>query len=242
MENNLNLISKYLKRKNWVYDGTQYIFRDILIDDSFIKSSVDCVLPKKGQSYIRSKFVWCLDKIMNDVHDVFGETVAFDVDYFVDGKVAENVYISDETNQEIRKELKKFNWYKLKGKPPIDTRFSCGVKVFPSTKKPYADYECVDFNFFWDVFDLTINDIPVEVDSNFYREAKGYIENLMQDTDFSSDISDIFYLATEKDFQLMSTDMYVIANGYLRKIDGVDNGYGIWDGSPNVSQLFSKRT
>ena len=121
MENNLNLISKYLKRRNWVYDGTQYIFSDILISDSFITSSVDCVLPKKGQSYIRSKFVWCLDKIMNDVYDMFGEKVAFDVEYFVDGEVAENVYISDETNQEIREKLKEFNWYKLKGKPPIDT-------------------------------------------------------------------------------------------------------------------------
>lgn len=242
MENNLNLISKYLKRRNWVYDGTQYIFRDILINDSFIKSSVDCILPKKGQSYTRSKFVWCLDNIMNDVYDMFGEKVAFEVDYFVDGEVAENVYLSDETMQEIREELKKFNWYKLKGKPPIDTKFSCEVKVFPSTKKPYADYECVDFAFFWDVFNITINDIPVEVDSNFYREAKGYIENLMQDTDFSSDISDIFYLATEKDFQLMSTDMYVVANGFLRKIDGVNNGYGLWDSEVNLTQLFSART
>lgn len=241
MNDNFNLILKYLKRKNWNYDGTQYIFRDISINDSYINSIIDCVLPKKGQSYTRGKFVWSLEQIMKDVHDMFGEKVAFEVDFFVDGKTAENVYLSDEVKKEIREELKKFNWYELKGKPPIDTRFSCELKVFPSTKKPQADYENVEFNFFWDVFNITVNDISVEVDSNFYQEAKGYIETLMMDNDFSSDVSDIFYLATEKDFQFRNTDMYVIANGYLRKIDGVDNGHGIWKGELNTSHLFSAR-
>lgn len=241
MKDTLNLISKYLKRKNWVYDGTQYFFRDISIENYNINSIIDCVLPKKGQSYTRAKFAWSLDHIMNDVHDLFGEKVAFEVDFFVDGKTAKDVYLSDETKKEIREELKNFNWYKLKGKPPIDTRFSCEVKVFPSNKEPHADYENVNFNFFFDVFNITVNDIPVVVDSDFYQEAKGYIETLMFDNDFSSDISDIFYLATEKDFQFVNTDLYVTANGYLRKIDGVDNGHGIWDTRIDVSQLFSAR-
>lgn len=242
MKNNLELVSKYLKRKKWVYDGTEYLFRDVKPEGSYIHSIIDCILPKKGQSYTRSKFVWCLENIMNDVYDMFGEKVPFEVDFFVDGKVAENVYLSDETKQEIRKKLKEVHWFKLKGKPPIDTRFSCEVKVFPSNKKPHSDYETVEFSFFWDVFNITINDIPVEVDSRFYQEAKGYIDTVMLDNDFGSDISDIYYSACEKDFQLSGTDMYVIANGYLRKIDGVDGGYGIWNMSANPTQLFSART
>ena len=173
---------------------------------------------------------------------MFDEKIAFQAKYFVDGEVAENVYLNEKTKLEIREGLKKVNWFELKDKPPINTKFSCEVKVYPSSKPPYADNESVDFPFFWDVFNITVDDTPVEVNSDFYKEAKGYIDTLMVDNDFSSDISDIFYLATEKDFQLMGTDMYVVANGFLRKIDGVNNGHGIWDGVPNVSQLFSKRT
>lgn len=241
MKNNLNLISKYLKKRNWVYDDTQYIFRVIEPKDSYFQFIIDCVLPKKGQSYTSSKFEWCLFQIMKETNDMFDEKIAFQAKYFVDGEVAENVYLNEKTKLEIREGLKKVNWFELKDKPPINTKFSCEVKVYPSSKPPYADNESVDFPFFWDVFNITVDDTPVEVNSDFYKEAKGYIDTLMVDNDFSSDITDIIYSICEKDFGFINTDMYIIANGWLRKIDGVDDGYGIWDGRLKPDQLFSAK-
>lgn len=93
MENTYNLISKYLKKRKWLFDGTQYVFRTAEWDESLMVCLIDCILPEKGQSYTRTKFRYNFDDIMTDVYDVFGEKIAFDVDFFVDGEVAKEVYL-----------------------------------------------------------------------------------------------------------------------------------------------------
>lgn len=241
MEETFKLITKYLKRKKWDYDETQYVFRTAEPKDSYIECLIDCVLPKKGQSYTRLKFGYDFNRIMEDIYDMFGEKIAFEVDFFVDGNVAQDVYLSTNTKQKIRDELKTFNWFKVKGKPPIDTRFSCELKVYPSNKNPAVNSEGIDFYYFWDVFNITINDISVKIEESYYAEAKGYIDNFMLDNDFSSDIADIFYTACEDEFQFKDTDLYVSASGFSRKIDGVDNGHGVWTNVINPTNFFSKR-
>jgi hypothetical protein len=241
MENTYNLISRYLKKKKWLFDGTQYVFRTAEWDKSLMVCLIDCILPEKGQSYTRTKFRYNFDDIMTDVYDVFGEKIAFDVDFFVDGEVAKEVYLSTNTKQKIRDGLKTLNWFKIKGKPPIDTKFSCELKVYPSTREPSSDNETVDFYYFWDVFNITFNDIPVEVEEPYYAEAKGYIESYMLDNDFSSDVSDIFYEACEQDFQFSNNELYIYATGFLRKIDGVDNGHGVWTNETNPTHFFRQR-
>jgi hypothetical protein len=241
MENTYNLISRYLKKKKWVFDGTQYVFRTAEWDESLMVCLIDCILPEKGQSYTRTKFRYNFDDIMMDVYDMFGEKISFEVDFFVDGEVAKEVYLSVNTKRKIRDSLKKVNWFKIKGKPPIDTKFSCELKVYPSTREPSSDNESVNFYYFWDVFNITFNDIPVEVEESHYDDAKGYIDTVMLDNDFSSDIADIFYGACEDDFKFQNTDMYISAIGYLRKIDGVDNGHGVWRISDNPTHFFRQR-
>lgn len=238
-------VIKYLTKKKWIYDGTEYRFRNPRMVEGYLQSEVDCILPKKGQSYTRIKFADVLQsEIMVDVFYMFDEKIAFEVDFFVDGKVAEDVFISEETNARIRKGLKEIYWFKINGKRPIDTKFSCEVKVFPSaSKKITIETDNVDFPFFFDVFNLTYNDSPVVVKESMYRQAKAAIENFMSDNDFSSDVADKYYLACEPDFRFSNTDLYVSAHGHIRKIDGVDLGLADWKWNPNFTpyhQLFDK--
>ena len=241
MEETFKLITKYLKRKRWEYDGTQYIFRTAEWDESLIVCIVDCILPEKGQSYTKAKFRDSLNNIMANVYDIFDEKMAFSVDFFVDGKEAKSFYLSDNVKRKIRDGLKKVNRFNINGKPPINTKFSCDLKVYPSTKEPSVDDEFVNFYYFWDVFNITFNDIPVKVEESHYADAKGYIDTFMLDNDFSSDIADIFYEACEDEFKFGSTDMYISASGYLRKIDGVDNGHGVWWNNDNPTNFFTRR-
>lgn len=238
-------IIKYLTKKKWIYDGTEYLFRNPKIDDSYIHSEIDCILPKKGQSYTRVKFTDILQtEIMMDVYNMFDEQIGFEVDFFVDGKVAEDVFISEETNVRIRKGLKEIYWFKIFGKEPIDTKFSCEVKIFPSTsKKITTDVDSVDFPFFFDVFNLIYNDSPVTVKESMHREAKAAIENFLLDNDFNTDVADKYYLACEPDFKFSNTDLFVAAHGGIRKIDGVDLGPSDWSWNPGLTpyhQLFDK--
>jgi len=231
MEETFKLITKYLKRKRWEYDGTQYIFRTAEPKDSYIECLIDCVLPKKGQSYTRLKFDNDLDLIMADVHDIFGQTIAFQSNFFVDGNVAQNVYLSEETKKRIREELKTINWFKIKGtQRNSETRFSCELKVYPAfNKKPIMDGESVTFNFFYDIFNLTYEDKQVILKDSHYNEGKSWIEDLMLENDFAADVADLFYTACEPDFRFYgSGDLYISATGYLRNIDGVNKGDGEW--------------
>ena len=241
MEDNLKLISKYLKRKKWVYDGTEYLFRDPKSEGSYIHSIIDCILPKKGQSYTRLKFIDILEReIMQDVYSMFDEKIGFEVDFFVDGKEADNVFISEETKKRIRKELKDIHWFKIKGPGSgVDTKFSCEMRVYPSfNRKIHSDAETIDFPYFYDIFNITYNDVPVIVPENMHREAKAVIGNFLLDSDLGADVADKFFIACEPDFQLKDTDLYIISTGFIRNIDGVNLGEEDWSG--NFSSLSSK--
>lgn len=232
MEETFKLITKYLKRKRWEYDGTHYIFRTAEPKDSYIECLIDCDLPKKGQSYTRLKFEDDINRILAETYDMFGETIAFHAEFFVDGNVAQNVYLSEETKKRIRKELKTLYWFKIKGSnfDKVDTKFSCELSVFPAlNKKPMMDGESVTFNFFYDIFNLTYEDKKVTLKDSHYNEGKSWIENLMLENDFASDVADLFYTACEPDFRFQgSGDLYISAIGYLRNIDGVNKGDGEW--------------
>ena len=247
MEETFKLITKYLKRKRWEYDGTQYIFRTAEPKDSYIECLIDCVLPKKGQSYTRLKFDNDLDLIMADVHDIFGQTIAFQSNFFVDGNVAQNVYLSEETKKRIREELKTLHWFERKGynSDKFDTRFSCELNVFPAfNRKPSTDNESVTFNFFFDIFNLTYEDKQVTLKDSHYNEGKSWIETFMWDSDFSADVADIFYTACEPDFKFYGSDsLYISATGYLRNIDGVNNGDGEWNqwDRKQIDNFFEER-
>ena len=229
MEETFKLITKYLQRKKWEYDGTQYVFRTAEPNDSFLQCLVDCVLPKKGQSYARLKFGYDLQRILENIYDMFGEKIAFEVEFFVDGNVAEEVYLSDETKKRIRQELKELYWFKIQT-AGFDTSFSCELKVFPSfVRKPYVDNESVTFNFFIDIFNLTYKDKRVTLKDSDYNQGKSWIEDVMWDHDFATDVSDYFYTACEPEFKFGSTDdLFINATGRIRKIDGVEKGNGKW--------------
>jgi hypothetical protein len=231
MEDTFKLITKYLKRKKWEYNGTQYIFRTAEPKDSYIECLIDCDLPKKGQSYTRLKFEDDLNTILWETHDMFGEKIAFNADFFVDGHVAQDVYLNDETKSRIRKELKSLYFFKINGREnQIDTKFSCELKIFPSFNKiPNMDNESITFSFFYDIFNLTYEDKSVKLKDSQYNEGKSWIEDIMLDNDFASDVADLFYTACEPDFKFKSSsDLYISASGYLRNIDGENKGDGKW--------------
>jgi len=235
-----NLIIKYLKRKNWVYDGTTYVFRDLSFDDiSTLRCEVDCILPEKGQTYTRLKFNLDLQhEILVNVVDMFGETISFYVEFYVDGQVAKDVFLSNKTKVDVRNELKKLHYFK------IGEEFSCELKLFPNfNQKPNIDSYSVDFPCFWDISFLHYKGNPVEVKDEYFSEAKGFIENYMFDHDFLPDVGDAYYYATEPYFILKDYDAYVSANGYLRNIDGKNLGEGKWDSNytiKNIGKFFKK--
>ena len=231
MEETFKLITKYLKRKRWEYDGIQYIFRTAEPKDSYIECLIDCDLPKKGQSYTRLKFEDDLNTILGETYDMFGEKISFLAEFFVDGNVAQDVYLNEETKKRIRENLKTLYWFKIKStQGKTETRFSCELKVYPAfNKKPTTDGESVTFNFFYDIFNLTYEDKQVILKDSHYNEGKSWIDNLMMENDFASDVADLFYTACEPDFKFYSSgDLYISATGYLRNIDGVNKGYGEW--------------
>lgn len=243
MEGIFNAVSKYLKRKKWIYDGTQYVFRTAEPIDSYIKCEIDCILPKEGQSYTVLKFRYDLDTIMEDVHDIFGEKIAFESDFFVDGKKSEDVYLSNETKNKIRTELKSLHSFKrqMSGKSPIDIKFSCDTNVFPAfNQKIYMESDNITFTFFVDISNLIYEDRHVTLKDSFNAEGKSWIESFMWDNDFVTDVADMFYTACEPDFKFYNTELFISASGYIRKIDGVvpgDKWSNWWDES-RVSNFF----
>lgn len=236
-----NLIIKYLKRQNWVYDGTRYIFRDVSFEnESTLKCHIDCILPEEGQSYTRLKFGLDLQyDILSNVYDMFGEKIAFYAEFYVDGKVAEGVYLNESTKKRIREELKKMHYWQYSNE-----KFSCEIRIFPNFRqKPNIDSYSVDFPCFWDVSFIKYMGEPVEVKDEYFDDAKGFIENLMLENDFLSDVGDAYYEATEPYFHLKDHDAYVAANGYLRNIDGKNLGSGRWDAGltlKGAKKLFKK--
>jgi hypothetical protein len=244
MEDIFNLVSKYLRRKKWIYGGTQYVFRTAEPIDSYIKCEIDCILPKEGQSYTVLKFRYDLDTIMQDVHDMFGEKIAYQSDFFVDGKNPEDVYLSEGTKNKIRTELKSLHSFKrqLSGSGPIDIKFSCDTKVFPAFhQKPYMEPDNITFTFFVDISNLIYEDRHVTLKDSFTTKGKSWIESFMWDNDFAADIADIFYTACERDFNFYDTELFINASGYIRKINGVNvsniNWSG-WGGESNVANFF----
>lgn len=237
MEGTFNLVSKYLRRKKWIYGGTQYVFRTAEPIDSYIKCEIDCILPKEGQSYTVLKFRYDLDTIMEDVSNMFDEKIAFESDFFVDGKKPENVYLSEETKNKIRTEMKSLRSFKrqMYGNSPINIKFSCDVNVFPAfNKKTYMEHDNISLPFFVDISNLIYDDRRVTLKDSFKDEAKSWIESFMWDNDFATDVADIFYTACEPDFKLYDTKLFINASGYIRKIDGVvvgDKWSNWWDDS-----------
>jgi len=244
MEGIFNLVSKYLRRKKWIYGGTQYVFRTAEPIDSYIKCEIDCILPKEGQSYTVLKFRYDLDTIMEDVYDMFGEKIAYQSAFFVDGKNPEDVYLSEETKNKIRTELKSLTGFKrqMSGKSPIDIKFSCDAKVFPVfNQKIYMESDNITFTFFVDISNLIYEDRHVTLKDSFTAKGKSWIESFMWDNDFAADVADIFYTACESDFNFYDTELFINTTGYIRKIDGVDVSNIHWSGwgsESNVANFF----
>lgn len=240
MEGTLNLISKYLTKKNWIYDGTRYVFRNISFDDiSTLKCEIHCILPEKGQTYTRLKFKEVVEEILIDVAEIFDEKISFYAEFYVDNEVAEDVYLSEKSKNEIRTELKNNNYFK------IGDDFSCEVKLYPNFRKfPYIDSESIGFSCFWDIYNLHYKGVSVEVNDEKYDDAKSFIENYMLDNDYLMDVSDIYAEVLEPYFKFRGTDIYITVNGFLRNIDGKNLGDGRWDSSytiKNAKSLFKKR-
>jgi hypothetical protein len=244
MEETFKLITKYLKRKRWEYDGTQYVFRTAEPRDSYIECEIDCILPKEGQSYTVLKFEYDLNTIMGDVYDMFGEKIAFESDFFVDGKKPEDVYLSNETKNKIRTELKSLHSFKrqMSDNSPINIKFSCDTHVFPAfNKKTYMESDNISLRFFVDISNLIYEDRRVTLKDSLSAKGKSWIESFMWDNDFAVDVADIFYTACESDFKFYGTDLFINASGNIRKIDGVDVSNEIWSGwggDSNVTNLF----
>jgi hypothetical protein len=174
---------------------------------------------------------------MEDVSNMFDEKIAFESDFFVDGKKPENVYLSEETKNKIRTEMKSLRSFKrqISGNRTIKIKFSCDVNVFPAfNKKIYMEFDNISLPFFVGISNLIYDDRRVTLKDSFKDEAKSWIESFMWENDFATDVADIFYTACEPDFKLYDTELFVNASGYIRKIDGVvvgDKWSNWWDDS-----------
>ena len=105
----LNFLRKYFMRKPFFKDGFEYQFVDIQPDedDASYDFTINVVPPKKGQSYIPTKFTHDIFGMIENSWNYLGSQYSFSENILVNGKKIEYdfIYINEEDTREILNNL-----------------------------------------------------------------------------------------------------------------------------------------
>jgi len=224
MENTYKLISKYLKKKKWLFDGTQYVFRTAEWDESLMVCLIDCILPEKGQSYATPVFSGHIHDILSNIWKYVGSNFSYSEKILVNGKepINKGIFISSEKQREVlftmRKEVKE-----------VTLRTAIGPLTFDIYWRPmeefyYLDDVYIDFNFNIEISNFMFDSHYVVPNLKIADDVAGAILNVMYDTDYLRDeINNVLYDVMGNEIDIIGIDdLYYQARYFIIKMDGFE--------------------
>jgi hypothetical protein len=215
------LVEKIINRKPWNYDGYRYNLKSIEDNGYYVQIEMNCQLPKKGQSYCIKKLESDFKDIMDNVSSILGvDEINYNVYFFVDGKMSEDVYINPEDSMEIRNYLKE--------ESEIEFYTSLGfikvkIKCYPSKRAPTLNYEnFITFYIFYDIIEVKISDSDIKVKEEHFSDFCNSLHEILIDREFSLNIADEIYEIINDSLLIGTFDGAVDVLALMRNILGRD--------------------
>jgi hypothetical protein len=229
------IAKKYLMSQQFIVDGFEYQFISVEpeggIDQDNIQFTVNVLLPKKGQSYLTEKF-------SRDILDIFEKLWKFldkQFSYYeyilVDGKEAEEIYISPEDQIEIIESLNgNIQTVKVKNKiligdfsprsvieANISFRYNTNIKNNPSIQ---TSSDGINFYFLYELRDIKIDGKRVRLNQHQYEAFAEVFNEKLLHSDFQNDVDSIVYYALEPSMKIKDYEFYYSCQLWLDKVEG----------------------
>ena len=217
----IKLVEKIINRKTWNYDGYRYNLKSIEDTGYYAQIEMDCQLPKKGQSYCIKKLESDFKNIIDIVSSILGvDEINYNVYFFVDGKMSEDLYINPEDSMEIRKYLreeKDIEFYTTIGFIKVK------IKCYPSKRAPTISSEnFLTFYMFYDIIEVTRNNSGINVKEEHFSDFCNSLNEIVIDREFFLDIADEIYEIINDSLLIGTFDGSVDVLAQMRNILGRD--------------------
>ncbi len=259
MIDNFKIIKKILMSETFNVDGFGYQFISVEPYQHWgINIVVNVVLPKKGQSFVVEKFNEDINHIIDRFSTYLDSGIPYNEKILVDGGPVPKigVYINKEDQNEIINALNgnmsnfsvfKPNFkYLLKNRNPQIMKQVDGIKIKGSlkwkmAKKFYDHYESIDFYFYYDVFNVIVNDGELKINPSEIDAFATALNDMLQDnSNFRDEIIDNIYMVLDHTTKIehLDSNVYYNAHYFLNRINGKEPELKHIDGYLFDSSMF----
>jgi len=230
----LNFLRKYFMKKPFFKDGFEYQFVDIQPDedDASYDFTINVVPPKKGQSYIPTKFTHDIFGMIENSWNYLGSQYSFSENILVNGKKIEYdfIYINEEDTREI---LNNLNEGIRRVTVTSGRHGSYSVQVsadisfnYPKNAEPFyfdSANNYIFINLIYELRDIRLNNERVELANGQIDNFGDVFNEILHNQDsFHEDLSTIIFETLEPSVKIADLDdTWYNVNFWLTKIEGM---------------------
>ena len=215
----LKYLQKKFKGKTIEYEGYEYEFLDVYIEDYHFTFVVNAILPVKGGAYLLEKIYENIGDIVGDFFYSIGKQFTISVNVLVDGKDVKSSYLPWQDVVKIF-ELANLNantdTFSISDKD-YKHNFEIKVKFYPPIKISNAVQfdDGVGLIVYVDIIEIKMD--GDEVMPNLYTERNvGVFREIIEEyNDFHNKIENIMYDVLEPQLQFGSNESFYY-NAYVR--------------------------
>lgn len=229
----IRVVKKFLQSKIWEYDGFIYEFIDVIEVEGYITFIVNVKTYKPNQSYVKDVLSQKIEEILESVSKYFGgnESTPFGGygrRIYVNGRPSLEIYINGKKQEEILMALNngagKFD-FEVNDKKYKDSfdfkKLEAYIKYSFSSTRFSVGGNDVSFFLTLNIYNLKLDNTYLKVSEDIFDDARYYMYDCFEYTDFYSDIADIIWTVVEPEIKLSSSpDMYITCSTKIEKING----------------------
>ena len=219
--------TKFLKGETFTVDGFEYQFISVQPQEDWaINVTVNVLLPKKGQSFVVSKFDYDISVIIENFMEYFGSPVSYNLKILVDGRPSpeRGVYINEEDQDEIINALNG-NMSKLSisimNSQGETHNIRGGLSWRRADRKFYESNEEIDFYFYYDISNVIVNNGELNINPTKFDEFASTLNETLQNNDrFKDNVVEVLYMVLIPSTKIENLEVYFNANYFLKRING----------------------
>ena len=219
--------------RSFFKDGFEYQFIDIQTDEdeSSFDITVNVVLPKKGQSYIGTKFTHDIFDIIQNSWNYLGSQFSFSEHLLVDGRKIDYdfIYINEEDTREILKNINEGirrvtvqsgRYGKFPAQVSADISFNYPKNIAPFSFDSNNNY--ISTNLLYELRDIKLNNERVELANGQIDNFGEVFNEILHNDNLHEDLTTIIFETLEPSVKITDLDdTWYNVNFWLTKIDGM---------------------
>ena len=229
----VNFFKKIIVGKPIIVGTYQYNFLDVVPYEEGLEDTpafiVNVTTKNPFQSYCKQKMLDDIQQIISDKIRLIGldNKLSFGLDLEFNGMEPLSVFVSQEDREKLIFQLnKKLKFFKYKNQKKQEVVF----EVEFSASENFVNVERSDeiyFSFDLNLRRFEVDGQPIPVIQKYGNRFNDFATMIQQeicsnDDTFRVEIENIIYVVIEPSMQLTSTEMYYVANFFVRKINGVE--------------------